>query len=126
MIGWRRYWWSYQNRFDALTTIGAVGAVMYVVFPNGYDDYYLVKIAIMFRFCRLLRLLSGVPSFRTIFEALQAILPGGRRVLPVMFVAMLVFDVLGCDIFGGLITTDPKNASSSKLAGTAFAEGNYY
>eukprot|EP00927_Polykrikos_kofoidii_P025859 TRINITY_DN23170_c0_g1_i1.p1 TRINITY_DN23170_c0_g1~~TRINITY_DN23170_c0_g1_i1.p1 ORF type:complete len:753 (-),score=76.64 TRINITY_DN23170_c0_g1_i1:374-2632(-) len=126
LLGWSPYWSSFENRFDAVATVAAVGAVLYVVFPNGYHDYFLVKIPVLCRFVRLFRLLHHVPAFHTIFEALVAVKPGARRVLPLLLCAMLFFNALGCDLFGGLITTDPGNPSSAKLTGTAFATGLYF
>merc|ERR1719174_505543 len=126
LIGWQQYWEKMHNRFDALATTGGLGAIIYVVWPNETHTYFLVKLAVLFRFFRLLRLLSDVPALQTIFASMRAILPGNRRVLPLIFCKLMWFTALGCDLFGGAITTDPKSEYSVKLKGTAFADSKYY
>eukprot|EP00927_Polykrikos_kofoidii_P018647 TRINITY_DN18668_c0_g1_i1.p1 TRINITY_DN18668_c0_g1~~TRINITY_DN18668_c0_g1_i1.p1 ORF type:complete len:753 (+),score=67.13 TRINITY_DN18668_c0_g1_i1:148-2406(+) len=126
LLGWAPYWSSAENRFDALATVSAVGAVIYVILPNGFDDFFLVKIPVICRFFRLLRLLTDVPAFRTIFAALAAVKPGARRIFPLLLCTALFFNALGCDLFGGLITTDPRSPSMLKLRGTTYATAGYY
>lgn len=126
LLGGTRYWREATNQYDALTTLGAAGAAAYVLFPNGYKDYGLVRIAVLFRFFRVLRLIGKLPTFRTLWTAMKAARKGVRKVAPLLAYNVTFFSILGCELFGGLITTNPKVSSSSKLAATDFAEAGYF
>ncbi|CAK0910183.1 unnamed protein product, partial [Prorocentrum cordatum] len=126
ILGWHTYWVSWKNRFDAVVTVAAVGALGYVVIPNGYNDYMLVRSVVLLRLFRLLRLLADVPAFATVLAAMAAVGPGARRVLPLLLCVMMAFAVLGCDIFGGCITNDPGISQASPLSGTSFGQNGYY
>jgi len=126
ILGWDRYWSKWSHRFEALVSVGAVGAYANYLFPNDVEDLTWVRLAVMLRLLRTVRLLEAVPAFRVIIKALVSIVPGGQRVLPLLTCMFLTFDVLGCDLFGGLITTDLKTDSARQLAMTSFGNSSWY
>lgn len=125
LMGFRRFWSSLENRFDAVATLGAVVALICTTVEQ-LPSSRIMRFAMLLRFLRLLRLLKRVPWFRRILQALYTIVPGAKRIFPVLFSAMLVFVHVGCDLFGGLITTDPDNEAHEKLLGTEFGQLGFH
>eukprot|EP00928_Gymnodinium_smaydae_P015986 TRINITY_DN15957_c0_g1_i1.p1 TRINITY_DN15957_c0_g1~~TRINITY_DN15957_c0_g1_i1.p1 ORF type:complete len:730 (-),score=71.37 TRINITY_DN15957_c0_g1_i1:364-2502(-) len=128
-LGWHRYLIRASNRFDALVTLSSVCAYIYILLPNGYHSMGILRVSVSFRLFRISRLIGRIPAFREICRSLLSVMPGIRRSAPIMFSMFTMFAILGCDLFGGLITTDPGNDASKLLQNaslTSFGEDDLY
>ena len=110
IYGLKRYWASYQNRFDFFVAVLALVTGTILLYPNTYEDPRLLKFVVMARMLRLLRVLAILPWFSVIFSTFIAALPTAKKVSILFFALMYFFSYLGTDIFGGKINTEmPPN-----------------
>eukprot|EP01060_Flectonema_neradi_P031515 TRINITY_DN4805_c0_g1_i1.p1 TRINITY_DN4805_c0_g1~~TRINITY_DN4805_c0_g1_i1.p1 ORF type:complete len:1083 (+),score=99.79 TRINITY_DN4805_c0_g1_i1:618-3866(+) len=110
IYGLKRYWGSYQNRFDFFVAVLALVTGTILLYPNTYEDPRLLKFVVMARMLRLLRVLAILPWFSMIFSTFVAALPTAKKVSLLFFSLMYFFSYLGTDIFGGKINTNmPTN-----------------
>merc|ERR1712050_346707 len=59
-------------------------------------------------------------------DALLRVLPEAIEMAEVLFCAMFVFSVVGTQLFGGMINTDPQSPHSAALAASDFGKAGYY
>jgi len=98
--------------------------MLYVYYPNNYQNVNLIRLATLFRLLRLLRIFKHVPQFQRIFVTFIRMLPAASKLFLVLFVVMYTFALLGMQIFGGLITTEGANFII--LQNTTFGQSGYY
>mmetsp|Transcript_60952 Transcript_60952/g.199560 ORF Transcript_60952/g.199560 Transcript_60952/m.199560 type:complete len:704 (+) Transcript_60952:68-2179(+) len=126
VLGWSRYWSESKHKFDFVVTVMAVVVAIYVWIPSTQQDPRLVRTVATLRVLRLLRLLDRFHGFAVIFGTFLNTLPHAFAMARVLFCAMYVFSVLGTQIFGGVINTDPRSPYSGPVAASDFAKAGYY
>lgn len=127
VFGFKRYYESFRNRFDAFITILTLAATVYVYSPfQAFGDSRLIRYIGMARVLRLTRLVAAVKQFQVIFRTFVDILPAANRVFLLLFCIMYCYAAAGIHFFGGLITRDPLNPISMRLEGTQFADNAYW
>merc|ERR1719215_2136356 len=97
-----------------------------MIFGTGTKNHTLLEAVVSLRILRIVRVLRSVPGYSTIFIGFSALWAGARRVIPIFTLMFSLFAVLGCDIFGGLISVDANKAEAERLAKTDFAAGAFY
>lgn len=126
VLGAKVYWQRSSHRFDALVTSVSVGCGASRLFGTGTKNHALLEAVVSLRILRIARVLRSVPGCGAIFVGISASWAGARRVIPLFILTFSFFTVLGCDLFGGLISVDSKEDSAELLAKTDFAEGGFY
>lgn len=125
-LGFEAYWKRVKNQFDFLCTVFTAFVTLYVYLPTKVNSPVFIRYAAILRLGRLLRLLLGIPRFQVIADSFVRLLPEAGAAVKVLFCAMYMFSVLGCQIFGGRINTDPQSPYSKMLAKTDFASAGYW
>lgn len=126
MLGIQGYWISWKNRFDAITTGMAALAFLYVFLGNGFDDPGPIQVSLMICTFRAARLVGASPFFKSVSGTAASVKPKLLHVLPRTLCAFLLFDVLGCDVFGGLICSAPGTRHYERLKDTDYGRGGYW
>lgn len=124
--GFDRYWMNLKNRFDFVVTITTTVVAVYVYIPNSVNSHSWIHYVQMIRLLRILRLLFLVNSFRVIVRTFVRMLPDAVAIIKVFLCVMYIFAVVGVQLFGGVINTDPTSPYSAKLASSDFGEADYY
>lgn len=126
VLGWKQYSASLRNLFDGFITVLAVGSMIFVYYPNRYNNAHLVRFVVMTRVVRVFRLFMAYKPFTVISRTFVGVLPAAGRVALLLFCVVYIFSAIGMMLFGGLITRDPKNQMSYMLKGTDFANSFYW
>lgn len=126
VLGWQAYWQRPRNKFDCIVTVVTTIVTVYVFLPDAYNNPDLIHCIAAFRVLRVLRLLTIVPAYRVIINTFLRVLPDAVAMSQVLFCAMYVFSVLGLQIFGGVINTDPASKYSAAVAASDFGTNGYY
>jgi hypothetical protein len=124
LLGWDRYSGSWTHRFDAFTAITLALALTFDVLPPVNPG--LVQLSLMLCACRVLRLGAPGELFLRMGATMSAVTPKVLRVLPSLACVVLFAVVLGVDLFGGLVTSDPRSAHYAGLSDTAYAQNAYW
>jgi two pore calcium channel protein len=130
-LGFQRYWSSWWHRFDMVVTTVTLPLVIVVYSPYkikylpGYNERVITYMWLI-RFTRLSRCLRHVRRFDVLIRTLLLLLPSAGRLLRLLFCIFFLYSVLGMQIFGGLITTNPTDPNFAKLNSTAYGSSNYY
>jgi len=124
--GFSRYWEHPKNKFDFSVTITTGVVTLYVFLPNAYNNPELIRAVAAIRALRVLRLIRVVPGCKVVVHTFVRTLPDAFAICKVLFCAMYLFSVLGLQIFGGVITTDPNSPYAAKLADSDFGKAGYY
>lgn len=118
--GFWRYWRQVKHRFDfVITLVMAIAA-----FCLGNPAF--AKYVAILRIFRLLRLLLHVQAYETIVETFGQMLPKSVKVIKVLVCFLYLFSVLGIQLFGGLISTDPQSPFFAKVDESSFGEAGFY
>ena len=124
--GWQEFSKSSRHLFDMTITLLAVFASAYVYYPNEFSDSRLIRFIVMARVLRLTRLLVLSSPFQMIARIAIDVFARAKVVLKLLFCVLYVFAALGVQVFGGLISRDPKDPRSFLLLGSEFAENEYW
>ena len=112
----KKYYASYGNVFDFLLTAATVlGTTFSLISDDGIHSGLVVSILVL-RLLRLMRLPMAIPAVKRIIDSLLAALPRATEMVVAFLWLGFVFSALGQMVFGGKITTDPRNPHSDKIA----------
>jgi len=125
-LGWREYTRSLKNWLDAVVTLATFVVVIVVYVPNTVSDARFIRLTLLLRLLRLLRVLDNFSIVRFVSSTFLATLPEARKLGHMMFIVLYFFSVLGLELFGGKINTDPAQPELALLANTTFAASDYY
>lgn len=124
--GWGAYMSSGKNEFDFVVTMLTTGVSVYVVIPNEFNSLVAVRYVSMLRLLRVIRLLWRLKPFELVGGTFIRMMPQAYAMAKVVGLALYIFSVLGCQLFGGVINTDPANEYGQRLKGSAFAEARFW
>ena len=79
VLGWRRYFKPFRGKFDFLTTLSAVVAMVIVYVPNAIEDFRLIKFVLMLRTLRFFRLALVYKPFLVVAETVMDSIPRCER-----------------------------------------------
>eukprot|EP00935_MAST-01C_sp_MAST-1C-sp1_P001596 g1596.t1 len=130
-LGFRRYWADWCRRFDMLVTVATAFLVVVVYSPQikhlrGFANERIITYMWLVRFTRLSRCLRRIKRFEVLMLTLESLVYPAGRLLRLLFCIFFLYSVLGMQIFGGMITTDPDNPYNAMLNATDFGGANYY
>jgi two pore calcium channel protein, plant len=123
VLGYRRYFNSYANWFDAiLTVLSVVGILMLVV------EHQRNVIFVLLRIFRLCRLLLACPQFKDTAATFIKVIPSAKSLLLNLFLVMMVFSAAGVQSYGGVLTADPESPLFASVNSTYYYEAGliYY
>jgi two pore calcium channel protein len=126
VFGSRTYFEQAKNVFDFVITVLAVMCSVLVYVPNKITDSRVIRMVVMARVLRLLRLLTSSKRFQLIGTISAEILPQAKSVLLILFFLLYFFAVAGTQLYGGMITRDPRNPLSPLVLNTDFGDNDYW
>mmetsp|Transcript_5283 Transcript_5283/g.12641 ORF Transcript_5283/g.12641 Transcript_5283/m.12641 type:complete len:718 (-) Transcript_5283:123-2276(-) len=126
VLGWPKYWKNARRKFDFVVTMLALFACAIVWLPTAYNDARLIRVIAAVRVLRVMRILNRFPTFSVIMHTFTKTLPQSVIMAQVMFCAMVIFCILGVQLFGGVINQDPDSPTYSSVASSDFGAANYY
>lgn len=103
---WLAFLNSGRQCFDAVVTISTVVLTILVYIPNGFNNAAAVRAMLSLRILRLFRLLLKVKSLEMVAVTFIKAMPAASKLLQTMALLMYLFDAVGVQLFGGVITTD--------------------
>lgn len=92
-----------------------LGTTFSLISDDGIHSGLVVSILVL-RLLRLMRLPMAIPAVKRIIDSLLAALPRATEMVVAFLWLGFVFSALGQMVFGGKITTDPRNPHSDKIA----------
>mmetsp|Transcript_125958 Transcript_125958/g.327114 ORF Transcript_125958/g.327114 Transcript_125958/m.327114 type:complete len:690 (-) Transcript_125958:28-2097(-) len=126
VLGWHEYFSRSENNFDFWITVVTAFATLSTFLPGLSASPSVVRTLSTFRLLRLMRLLNWIPGFDVLLRAFGHALPEIGSIAKVLYCAMFIFGVAGCQLFGGYINTDPRSSQKAILEASEFGQGGYY
>ncbi|CAM9538707.1 unnamed protein product [Ectocarpus sp. 12 AP-2014] len=129
VYGWNGYWSKNRNRFDGVITLGGVFTELLLkttTISTTLNLQNVVVYFITFRLLRVARLMVAVPQMRIVMSTFANIAPEAFQFMMLLFVCGFTFCVLGVQLFGGLVHSDPDNPTNEHLKDTSYGQSNYW
>ncbi|CAM9172126.1 unnamed protein product [Ectocarpus fasciculatus] len=129
VFGWNGYWSKNRNRFDGVITLGGVLTELLLkttTISTTLNLHNVVVYFVTFRLLRVARLMVAVPEMRIVMTTFGNIAPEAFQFMMLLFVCGFTFSVLGVQLFGGLILSDPDSPTNEHLKDTSYGESNYW
>eukprot|EP00928_Gymnodinium_smaydae_P045224 TRINITY_DN30166_c1_g3_i1.p1 TRINITY_DN30166_c1_g3~~TRINITY_DN30166_c1_g3_i1.p1 ORF type:complete len:760 (+),score=148.72 TRINITY_DN30166_c1_g3_i1:94-2373(+) len=124
--GFQVYWSSLKNKFDLVVTSATVAAVLAVYMPNGFNDKKFIRYVCMLRVARVATLLLRWRSYELLANTLVRMAPQAISMVKVLLYVMYIFSLVGVQLFGGVINTDPESPYSEAVADSDFNNSSGY
>lgn len=127
VLGRDTYWSGFLNQYDFTITMLTAAITVYVLIPNDHAGTRIIRCAAELRLFRSVRLLLHASTHMTVIaQTFVKMIPDIFGMIKVLLYVMFTFSVLGMQLFGGVINTDPKSPYSAPLADTDYAQADYF
>eukprot|EP00903_Cladosiphon_okamuranus_P012927 g12070.t1 len=129
VFGWKGYWSKNRNRFDGVITLGGILTEVLLnttTISSTLNLENMVVYFITFRLLRVARLMIAFPEMRIVMATFGNIAPEAFQFMLLLFVCMFTFCVLGVQLFGGLVLSDPDNPANEALKDSSYGQSGYW
>lgn len=98
----RIYFHAYGNIFDFLVVVGANTGIFFKIFTTNHNIITAATIVRSFRIIRIFKIISSSNHLKVIIATFLNILPSLINVVSLLFLLLLIYAVLGMNLFASV------------------------